>query len=160
MRTGAALKLRRSRRSNSRCRRAAPLHVCLRLEQLEQRQLLAVVNWTGLGDAVSWEDPANWDSSPALPALADDVVIDQAGANVVHSIGSDVVNSITSVNPLTISGGTLSIVGAITADNPNGHSALTDALTRHLGALEHLSHDQLLAQRADKFLKMGKFEEA
>ena len=41
----------------------------LQIEPLEDRVMLSVVSWTGHGDAVSWTDPANWNSGhvPGLP---------------------------------------------------------------------------------------------
>ncbi len=51
-------------------------------------------------------------------------------------------------------------LGGNHADPDAAAAALADVLGRHLGELERLPHDRLLAQRAEKFLKMGKFEEA
>ncbi len=60
--------------------------------------------------------PANW-STDSVPGSGDDVTIDIA-ANVVHSNNvTDSINSLTSTEPLTISGGTLSIAAASTIDN-------------------------------------------
>ncbi len=49
--------------------------------------------------------------------------------------------------------------GGAHADPDGAAAALTDALSRHLGALTRLTPDQLVAARAEKFLRMGKFEE-
>ncbi len=51
-------------------------------------------------------------------------------------------------------------LGGNHADPDAAGVALSEALGRHLAELERLPHDRLLAQRAEKFLKMGKFEEA
>jgi len=45
--------------------------------------------------------------------------------------------------------------------DPDGAAAnLSEALRRHLGELEGVSAQQLVARRAEKFLRMGKFEES
>jgi acetyl-CoA carboxylase carboxyl transferase subunit alpha len=49
--------------------------------------------------------------------------------------------------------------GGAHADPDAAATTLRDALGRHLGALARLTPDQLVAARADKFLRMGKFEE-
>jgi acetyl-CoA carboxylase carboxyl transferase subunit alpha len=49
--------------------------------------------------------------------------------------------------------------GGAHADPDAAATALADALRRHLGALTRLTPDQLVAARAEKFLRMGKFEE-
>ncbi len=38
----------------------------LSLERLEDWRLLAIVNWTGLGDGINWSNSHNW-SGNALP---------------------------------------------------------------------------------------------
>ena len=61
----------------------------------------------------NWDTPGNW-STDSVPGSGDDVTIDIA-ANVVHSNNvTDSINSLTSTEPLTISGGTLSIAAAST----------------------------------------------
>ncbi len=49
--------------------------------------------------------------------------------------------------------------GGAHADPDGAAAALADALRRHVGALVKLPSDQLVAARAEKFLRMGKFEE-
>ena len=84
-----------------------------RIEWMEPRTLLSAVTWTGGGGDNNWDTPANW-STDSVPASADDVTINIA-ANVVHSNNvTDSINSLTSTEPLTISGGTLSIAAAST----------------------------------------------
>jgi hypothetical protein len=61
----------------------------------------------------NWDTPNNW-SPVGVPTSGDDVTINIA-ANVVHSSNvTDSINSLTSSEPLTISGGTLSIAAAST----------------------------------------------
>jgi len=50
--------------------------------------------------------------------------------------------------------------GGAHADPDGAATALGDAVRRHLATLERLKPDALIAQRAEKFLRMGKFEEA
>jgi len=73
--------------------------------------LLSAVSWTAGGDGKNWDDPLNW-STGTLPGSADDVTINIA-ASVVHSNPvADSIKSLTSTQPLTLSGGTLSIAAA------------------------------------------------
>jgi large repetitive protein len=84
-----------------------------RLEWMEPRTLLSAVTWTGSAGDNNWDTPQNW-STDSVPGSGDDVTIDIA-ANIVHSDNvSDSINSLTSNQPLTISGGTLSIASAST----------------------------------------------
>ena len=46
-------------------------------ERLEERHLLATINWDGGGDGTSWQDPLNWDID-TLPSSVDEVVIEDA----------------------------------------------------------------------------------
>ncbi len=78
--------------------------------------LLSAVSWTGGGDGHNWDDPLNWNTGQ--PGAGDDVTINIA-ANVVHSNPvADSIKSLTSTQPLTLSGGTLSIAGASTTSGP------------------------------------------
>jgi hypothetical protein len=87
-----------------------------RIEWMEPRTLLSAVTWTGDGGDNNWDTAANW-STDSVPGSGDDVTIDVA-ANVVHSNDvTDSINSLTSMEPLTISGGTLSIAAASTIDS-------------------------------------------
>jgi hypothetical protein len=86
------------------------------IECMEPRTLLSAVTWTGGGGNNNWDTAANW-STDSVPGSGDDVTIDIA-ANVVHSDNvTDSINSLTSTEPLTISGGTLSIAAASTIDS-------------------------------------------
>ncbi len=87
-----------------------------RIEWMEPRTLLSAVSWTGDGGDNNWDTPANW-STDSVPGAGDDVTID-VEANVVHSNDvTDSINSLTSTQPLTISGGTLSFAAASTINN-------------------------------------------
>ena len=87
-----------------------------RIEWMEPRTLLSAVSWTGGGGDNNWDTAANW-STDSVPGSGDDVTINIA-ANVVHSDNvTDSINSLTSTEPLTISGGTLSIAAASTIDS-------------------------------------------
>ena len=56
--------LRRTRRATSAKRilstAATHLRRALRVEQLEDRRLLAIVSWDAGGDGATWNDPLNW----------------------------------------------------------------------------------------------------
>ena len=87
-----------------------------RIEGMEPRTLLSAVTWTGGAGDNNWDTPGNW-STDSVPGSADDVTINIA-ANVVHSNDvTDSINSLTSKEPLTLSGGTLSIAAASTIDS-------------------------------------------
>ncbi len=85
-----------------------------RIEWMEARLQLSAVAWTGSGGDNNWDNPANWNMD-ALPGPGDDVTIDNS-ADVVHSDAvTDSINSLASNQPLTLSGGTLSIASASTS---------------------------------------------
>jgi hypothetical protein len=75
--------------------------------------LSAVVNWTGATG--SWQTAANWSSTPLLPGVADDVVVNIAGAQTVTTAANATINNLTigsAVNPtnkVTLSAGVLRI---------------------------------------------------
>src|SRR5947208_906744 len=79
----------------------------LQIETLEDRRLLAVVNWDGGGDGKEWLDRFNW-TGDALPGGADDVVIDVVANPTVHySFGSTTIRSLVSQEAIVIGGGSL-----------------------------------------------------
>ncbi len=87
-----------------------------RIEWMEPRTLLSAVSWTGGGGDNNWDTAANWNTD-SVPGSGDDVTIAIA-ANVAHSNAvTDSIHSLTSTQPLTISGGTLSIASASTIGN-------------------------------------------
>src|SRR5438128_1427737 len=103
-----------------------------RLEQLEERTLLAVVAWDGGGGDSNWHNPINW-STDTVPGAADDVEINAT----VAVTDSDVTvaslslsgGELTGTADVAVSGlftwtkGTLSGAGVL---NANGGMLLTD----------------------------------
>ena len=87
-----------------------------RMEALESRLYLAAVAWDAGGDGSHWSDPLNW-SSNVLPTSADDVTINFGSGTVQHDTGTDTVNSLTTTNKLSLSGGTLAINGPSAINN-------------------------------------------
>jgi len=91
------------------------------------------VSWTGNGDGQSWHDPANW-STGALPGPVDDVIINVAGSvTVVHSTGTDTINSLVSNESVELRGGSLSITGVSRIVNT---FSLTGGILEGTGDLE------------------------
>jgi hypothetical protein len=81
---------------------------CVLGEQLEARNLLAVVVWDGGAGTSHWEDALNW-SGDLLPGPDDDVQI-FAGAAVEHATNSAVsIHSLSSEASISFSGGLLSL---------------------------------------------------
>ena len=82
------------------------------LEQLESRQLLAIVTWNNPSGG-SWDVARNWSGSTTgtgLPGPGDDVVINIAVTNpIAITTNVESVNSVTCTEPLFISGGGLSV---------------------------------------------------
>jgi hypothetical protein len=72
------------------------------------------VSWTGGGDGTSWTDPNNW-SGDAVPGPTNDVTINGAtNPTIVLASGTQSVHSLTTSDPITLSGGSLAV--ATTAD--------------------------------------------
>ncbi len=120
--------LRAKETSSSRRMQRRQLHFFRPLagEVLEERRLLASIAWTGGGDGKSWTDPNNW-SSHALPGSTDDVTINQAGNPTIQiTSGAESVHSLTSTDPLSIFGGSLSVAAS---------SSLSGGLTMTGGTL-------------------------
>ena len=98
-------------RRNQRLRRSQSCRP--KLEWMEPRTLLSSVTWTGDAGDNNWDTPTNWNTNN-VPGSSDDVTIN-IPADVVHSdAAADSINSLTSTEPLTISGGSLSIAAAST----------------------------------------------
>ncbi len=99
----------------------------LRLESLEDRRMLATVNWDGGGDGTSWENPLNWDTD-ALPTSADDVNINVIASNPTIQVGSGAhtIRSLTTEEAVEMTGGSLTI---------NTSSVLNNSLTNNGGDL-------------------------
>ena len=84
------------------------------VESLELRRLLSTVDWisTSSGD---WNNPSKW-STGLVPGPSDDVVIDVSGASPTVTIdsGNQSVNSLTTDDPLVLSGGSLTVAAQST----------------------------------------------
>src|SRR5262249_23527795 len=81
---------------------------------LEARTLLSNVTWTGSADGTSWAVAGNW-SGNAVPGANDDVTIDLGGNPTIRiSSGSQSVHSLTSTDPIAISGGSLAVAASST----------------------------------------------
>jgi hypothetical protein len=77
----------------------------LRIDYLEARTLLSNVDWTGKGDGTSWTDPGNW-SGDAVPTPSDQVTISLSGNPTIEiTTGNQAVESVSSSDPISISGG-------------------------------------------------------
>ena len=76
----------------------------------------AVINW--LGGSSFWDIATNWGSNPLLPGLADDVVINVAGAQTVtHRSGTNTINSLSILGDdvLAVTGGSLTVANTFSA---------------------------------------------
>ncbi len=88
-----------------------------RIERMETRLQMSAVAWTGAGGDNNWDDALNWNTG-TLPGPSDDVTIN-ISANVMHSAAvADSINSLTSTQPLTLSGGMLSIATTSSTSGP------------------------------------------
>ena len=87
------------------------------LEWLENRTLLSTINWNNPSGG-DWDTASNW-SGNSVPGAGDDAVISIAITNpITHSLSnSDEVHSLTTQDPINISGGTLAFDGASTVNN-------------------------------------------
>ena len=77
-------------------------------ERLEERCLLATLEWDAGGDGTSWHDALNW-SGDAVPTPLDDVIItrDAAGGPVVFDTGMTQILSLSLDADLEVRGGEL-----------------------------------------------------
>ena len=96
------------------------------VEILESRLLLATAHWINPASG-SWDVPGNWDTGK-VPGALDDAIINVSGASPTVTIGSNVetVRSITTQDPLVISGGGLTVTA---------NSTIGGALTMTSGSL-------------------------
>jgi RHS repeat-associated protein len=145
----------------------------LRLEQLEDRTAPAVVPWSGGGGDTNWTNPLNWLGN-AQPGSADDAVIGAAFGGITVTVGSNVtIHSVTSsaavaintgtfsiaaastMQALTLNGGTLTGAGDLTVTGPltwangimSGPGSTTALGGLQLGAADNLQHTQTLDGR-------------
>jgi hypothetical protein len=75
--------------------------------------LAADVYWTGNAGAglEFWDLPANWSSTPSLPGLADNALIDAAFL-AIHRSGANTVSSLQAGGAFNLTGGTLGVSSA------------------------------------------------
>ncbi len=98
----------------------------LAFEPLESRTLLSNISWTGQGDGKSWTAAGNW-SGNAVPGSNDDVTISLVSNPTIRiESGAQSVHSVTSTDPLSISGGSLAVAA---------NSSLSGGLTMTGGSL-------------------------
>ena len=88
----------------------------LLLERLEDRRLLATVQWISDADGF-WDDASNWadeQGAQRVPEAGDDVIIDRPDADVrvTFRSGTVAVDSLTSVESILVTGGTLTVASA------------------------------------------------
>ncbi len=79
------------------------------------------MKWTNAAGG-DWDTAANWvnsanPSDQHVPTASDDALIDRPDITVTHDSGTDAVNSITSQDPIVLSGGTLTIESASTINS-------------------------------------------
>jgi len=82
-------------------------------ESLEDRVMLAAVSWTGAGDGTNWNNAQNW-STQAVPGAGDSVTINLTNSQTIVYSSSACNTTIQSLNgndPLSITGGSLTITG-------------------------------------------------
>jgi predicted outer membrane repeat protein len=89
------------------------------------------VVWTGGGDGINWGDPANW-SDDAVPTQADNVTIPAGVTGLQVANGSYAVATLSSGSNITISDGSLqllgnSTIGGLLTIQDGGSLDLTDA---------------------------------
>jgi hypothetical protein len=106
-------------RPRSRCRprarlRAAAL-VAISLALLAPRAYAGNVTWT-LAGAGDWDTAANWSSNPNLPGTTDNVT-NNTSYTITHSTGNDTIASLTTNGELDLTGGNLTVNGALQANN-------------------------------------------
>jgi hypothetical protein len=98
-------------------RRRRRLYTLPLVESLERRVVLSSVSWINPkgGD---WDTAGNW-STGAVPTAGDDVTISIAVSNPIthNTSAADSVHSVTSADPIVLSGGSLSIAAASTFSN-------------------------------------------
>ena len=78
------------------------------LEMLEDRRLLATIQWDGEGGNNSWSNPLNWEGDE-LPGPDDDVQIAVDGEITVEITSEVHVGSLTSEENLSIAAGSLQV---------------------------------------------------
>jgi len=83
------------------------------LEGLEDRQVPAVVHWTGAAGDNQWLTAGNWNGGQ-LPTANDDVVIDVVDdPTIIYAGGDTTIHSLESAENVQLTGGTLTVVGTV-----------------------------------------------
>ena len=126
-------------RSRTRARRR-PTRLRLGLEALERRQLLATVQWISSSSG-NWDVGSDW-STGQVPGPGDDAVIAVSGIAVTIDSGQQSVHSLACSEPLSITGGSLTVAanstisggltmtgGSLTASGSGVTLAVTGATT-------------------------------
>ena len=121
-------------RAKSKRRQAGLLkNIGRRMEELEDRRLLTVINWNGLGDGTTFTSGANWVGGVA-PGSSDDAVINVGGSPTITLSSNVTVHSLSSNNNFSITGGNLTVdatssVSATLTINSNGTLAASGSGT-------------------------------
>src|SRR5271166_1401177 len=111
---GFVLEAHRSRRLRRRAARQRIWAFRPRWEAMEDRTLLATMNWINPAGG-DWDTASNWvntanSSDHHVPTSSDDAVINFTGATVTHASGtSDSIDSLTSQASINLSNGSLSL---------------------------------------------------
>ncbi|MEZ6139205.1 MAG: CARDB domain-containing protein [Zavarzinella sp.] len=124
--------------TNSNPQTANRTKIVLKVENLEDRSVPAVLLWDGGGDGTSWSDARNWVDQAALqvtdeplnaPGVDDHAIIDMAGAVYTVRVDSDIVVDSITMNStsaeLDINGRTLTVTNELNAQS-NKVIRLTD----------------------------------
>ncbi len=119
------------RRKSSRCKNSA-LTTRLDLQPLEERRLMAIRVWTGLGADTNWSTAANWSAS-IKPVVGDDLVFP---AGPVQTNSNNDLAAGTRINTLriggsgyNITGNNISLYGGLTANYTTGSSSVANSIT-------------------------------
>src|SRR5438067_8629958 len=123
-----------------------PVWTQVQVEELEVRLVPAQITWVNAAGG-SWGTAGNWNLN-RVPTSGDDVVIPNIGTFTVtysSSSGTTSINSVTASEALTLSGGTLNVVGnglgtavssfAAVTIAPNGANGVSAALNLNSGAV-------------------------
>ncbi len=100
------------------------LGVCCLILTVFSEATAVLVTWES-GVSGNWDDPANWDidpvtagPQPGIPGPTDDVVIDVAEVvTVTHQSGTTLINSLTSTEAFSLTGGSLEVATTVQVSN-------------------------------------------